>query len=546
MAVLDIYTSKPPRFRRLFVSSAIGLVFITSPMHAGAQTTAPSDQAAEQTPPKTDAEDSKELIVVTGSRIKRVSNEDSPIPITAIEANDLLRGSGSSLGDTLNNLPALRSTFSLGNSSRFIGTAGVNFLDLRGLGTQRTLVLINGRRQVGSLQGSSELDVNTISQALLERVEVITGGASAVYGSDAVSGVVNFITKKDFEGLYFNGELGTSTSGGADQTGAALAYGRNFNEGRGNIAVSLEYDYRQKLNNSERSFSRNNDTFIVNPANINTGNDAIPDSIFVPNTRSIAFSDGGTICQSSNCRTLGVFRFRPDGSLTPADLGVRDFRRRDNGVTNGARITQGGDGSNFNRTGELVPQTRRYGANLLVNYEFSPALKFSGEGKFVRTKSRAFSSPAFNSLGSQITVTLDNPFLTPQALATIAANNLAPNGSFNFQRNNVDFGSRGEDNERDLYRFSGALSGDISDHLNYELAYTYSRASLKLASLNNRVEQRFTNAVDAVRDTAGVLGTRGAIVCRSTLLAGNRRSGNFDVDNCVPANVFGEGQPSDH
>jgi outer membrane receptor protein involved in Fe transport len=535
---------KPARTNRFFVASFALFASTAMPWQAFAQADTKNTSSTAQPSASDEAEDSKELIVVTGSRIKRINNEDSPIPITAIDANDLLRGSGSSLGDTLNNLPALRSTFSLGNSSRFIGTAGVNFLDLRGLGTQRTLVLINGRRQVGSLQGSSELDVNTISQALLERVEVITGGASAIYGSDAVSGVVNFITKKDFNGFYFNGEIGTSTSGGADQTGIAVAYGRNFNEGRGNVAVSLEYDYRQKLDNSERSFSRNNDSFTANPANINTDNDAIPDLIFVPNTRSIAFSDGGTLCQSSNCRTLGIFRFRPDGSLTAADLGVRDFRRRDNGATNGARITQGGDGSNFNRTGELVPETRRYAANLLVNYDFSPAFKFSGEGKFVRTNSRAFSSPAFNGLGNQITVSLDNPFLTTQALATIAANNLAPDGSFNFQRNNVDFGSRGEDNERDLYRFSGALSGDVTDHLNYELAYTYSRASLKLASLNNRVEQRFVNAVDAVRDTAGVLGTPGAIVCRSTLLAGNRSSGNFDVDNCVPVNVFGEGQPS--
>ncbi len=491
------------------------------------------------------AETLPDSIVVTGSRIKRATNEVSSVPITSVEANDLLRGSGVSLGDTLNNLPQLRSTFSLGNSSRFIGTAGVNFLDLRGLGTVRTLVLINGRRQVGSSQGSSEVDVNTISQALLERVEVVTGGASAVYGSDAISGVVNFITKKDFEGLRLNAQLGTSTDDGADQAGASAAFGYNFNDAKGNIAASIEYDYRQRLNFDQRDFSRNEDGFSNNPANIETANDSVPDAIFVRNRRSIIFSDGGTICQSGNCRTGGIFRFRGDGSLGLADLGTRDLRLRTNGVATGPRTTLGGDGTNFNRTGELLPQTRRYAANVLFNYEFSPAVKFAAEGKFVRTDSSTFSSPAFNGLGNQIAVTLDNPFLTPQALATINANGLADaDGLVLLQRNNVDFGARGEDNQRDLYRFSGAFSGELSDHVNYELAYTYSRASLKLASLNNRVEQRFTNAVDAVRDINGVLGTRGAIVCRSTLDAGRRTTGNFDVDNCVPVNIFGDGQPS--
>jgi outer membrane receptor protein involved in Fe transport len=485
-------------------------------------------------------------IIVTGSRIKRDVNIGSPIPVTAISADQLVQGTSSSLGDALNNLPSLRSTYSLGNSSRFIGTAGVNFLDLRGLGTNRTLVLINGRRQVGSLQGSGEVDINTISEALLERVEVTTGGASAVYGSDAVSGVVNFITKRNFDGLAFSVDGGGATEGGARKAAWSFTGGKNFSEGRGNIAASVEYDYRQNLRFDQRDFSRNNDQFVSNPANINTANDDIPDSIFVRNTHSIAFSDGGTVCQAGNCRTLGVFRFRPDGSLTPADLGTRDFRRRVNGVTNGNRLTEGGDGSNFNRTEELLPETRRYSANILLNYEFSPAFKFSGEGKFVRTLAKSFSGgPAFNGLGNPITASLDNPYLTPQAIGTLQTifPGIGPTDSFTFQRNNVDFGSRGEEDTRDLYRFSGAFSGDITPHLNYELSYTYSESKLKLKSLNNRVEQRFVNAVDAVRDVAGVLGTPGAIVCRSTLAAGNRNTGDFDVDKCVPVNIFGEGNP---
>jgi outer membrane receptor protein involved in Fe transport len=289
-------------------SLAVILFSIASPSFAQQQTDEPALQAAEE-------DTVADAIIVTGSRIKRLSNEDAPTPVTSVSAQELSRGSGVTLGDALNNLPALRSTFSLGNSSRFIGTAGVNFLDLRGLGTQRTLVLINGRRQVGSSQGSSEVDVNTISSALLERVDVITGGASAVYGSDAVAGVVNFITKRDFEGLALDAYGGMSSKNDANQAGASVALGTNFADGKGNIAASLEYDYRQSLGVSERSFSRNLDQFVTNPANILTENDAIADTIFVRNTRSVSYSDGGTICQSSNCRTLGVYRFQPDGRL---------------------------------------------------------------------------------------------------------------------------------------------------------------------------------------------------------------------------------------
>ncbi len=112
------------------------------------------------------------------------------------------------------------------------------------------------------------------------------------------------------------------------------------------------------------------------------------------------------------------------------------------------------------------------------------------------------------------------------------------------QRNNIDFGTRGERNTRDLYRFSGAFSGELSSHLNYELAYTYGESRIQSNALNNRIEQRFVNSVDAVRDVAGVLGTPNAIVCRSTLAAGNRNTGNFDVDGCVPVNIFGDGAAS--
>lgn len=137
-----------------------------------------------------------EEILVTGSRI-RSPNATSVVPVTTISAAELTQTARTSIGDVLNDLPQLQSSFGQSNSTRFLGTGGLNLLDLRGLGTSRTLVLVNGRRHVGAdiLNNAVSVDVNTIPTDLLEAVDVVTGGNSAVYGSDALAGVVNFVSK---------------------------------------------------------------------------------------------------------------------------------------------------------------------------------------------------------------------------------------------------------------------------------------------------------------------------------------------------------------
>ena len=143
---------------------------------------------------------SNDVIIVTGSRIATL-NMESTVPVLSISAVELAKTGEVSLGDTMNLLPQFRPTYSSQNSGRFIGTAGINALDLRGQGTSRTLVLQNGRRHVTSQPGQQTVDVNTMPTELLERVDIVTGGNSALYGSDAVAGVVNFITKRNYEGL---------------------------------------------------------------------------------------------------------------------------------------------------------------------------------------------------------------------------------------------------------------------------------------------------------------------------------------------------------
>lgn len=153
-----------------------------------------------------------ERIEVTGSRILR-EGAIAPSPVTVITGEDLVSTGAMNIGEVLNKLPALATTYSLANSGRFIGTAGISLLDLRGMGSSRTLVLVDGKRHVASAPGTSSVDTNTIPSAWIEKVEIITGGASAVYGADAVTGVVNFILKKDVTG--FNA---TATKGYADNS----------------------------------------------------------------------------------------------------------------------------------------------------------------------------------------------------------------------------------------------------------------------------------------------------------------------------------------
>ena len=164
---------------------------------------------------------------MTGSRIRR-PNIESNVPIVSVTAEDLTSQGDVNIGDALNDLPSLRSTFSQSNSGRFIGTTGLNNLDLRGLGTVRTLVLVNGRRHVTSSPGDYIVDVNSIPTDLLERVDVITGGSSSVYGSDAVAGVVNFVLRRDFDGIRLRGQGGVSQQGDRGIQFVSLTAGRNF------------------------------------------------------------------------------------------------------------------------------------------------------------------------------------------------------------------------------------------------------------------------------------------------------------------------------
>jgi outer membrane receptor protein involved in Fe transport len=507
---------------------------------ASAQTAADDATAVEQ-------------VVVTGSRI-RSPNLQSNVPVTTVTAAQLQNTGNVSVGDILNELPAIRSTFSSSNSTRFIGTAGLNFLDLRGLGTTRTLVLVNGRRHVSSSEGSNEVDVNTIPTDLIDRVDVVTGGNSAIYGSDAIGGVVNFVLRRNFDGLQIRAQDGISSRGDGNAYFVSATGGRNFADGRGNAAVSLEYAKQNDIFFSDRRQYRERGGFIVvdsDPAGSPNGSDGAPDRIFVPDIRSLLISEGGTFqtsCITGNALTClpngqaRIFRFQPNGTLAEADYGRADFRPL-------ANSTAGGDGSTLRRYGQLQPETERFAVNFIGHFDVSDAFRPYVEAKFTRNKVFQQSSPSFDQptlLNSGDLIGLDNPFLSAETRAFIAARLPAGATSFRLNRNNLDLGVREESIRRDTYRIVLGAEGDLSPAWRYDVSATYGEFKKRNFSANNRVEQRYAYALDAVRDASG------QIVCRVTVDPAARVAYApglepfiaGDVAACQPLNPFGEGTPS--
>jgi len=195
-----------------------------------------------------------EEVIITGSRLRQNSNATSAQPISTISAVDLTQTSTTDIAEILNDNPALLSSVS-GSNSIDNGASNVNnadnvggsSLDLRGLGFERTLTLVNGRRHVAGIEGTSAVDVSTIPASLIDRVEVLTGGASAVYGADAVTGVVNFVLKDDYEGFEIDARTAMSAERDGETSKIEVLFGRNCKENRSNKTIALNCQYSEDL-----------------------------------------------------------------------------------------------------------------------------------------------------------------------------------------------------------------------------------------------------------------------------------------------------------
>lgn len=200
-----------------------------------------------------------EEIFVTGSRIGR-SNLTAPTPVTVFDAAAIDISGAQNVATLLRELPAAGVTGLTSTSSNFfVASSGLNAVDLRNLGTSRTLVLVNGRRFVGGVPGSSVVDFNSIPTEFIERIEVITGGASAVYGSDALAGVINIILKQEMDGLTFTTSGGLSEEGDDETYAASITAGSTFDGGRGNALVNASWTKEMGVFSRNRSITAQDD-----------------------------------------------------------------------------------------------------------------------------------------------------------------------------------------------------------------------------------------------------------------------------------------------
>ncbi len=444
-------------------------------------------------------------IIVTGSRIAR-PDLTSNVPVAVIGAQDLQRDAAINVQDALQELPQVGIGSSRTNTNFLTSGNGVATINLRNLGSSRTLVLVNGRRYVAGLAGTSAVDLNNIPTDFIQRIDVVTGGASAVYGSEAIAGVVNFIMKDRFEGIQARAQYGITGEGDNPRYMAAITAGTSFGaDDRGSAIVHFSYDADEGLLSRKRAIS-SQDCFY---------------DICGPGAYSSYSAQGRFQLLDANGAARNGFN---GGSLF-------SFDPNNNVVA--------GSGVGFNRNGvrRISTPVERYLAAGMFNYEFSDNLKAFAEVTYSRVTSSSQIEPlALDALDiyngeTQFGISIDNPFLPTNVRAQIDAYNATaanPITQIGFRRRQNEVFDRSNNNQRDTWRVATGLRGTIAGDWNWEASYVYGRLH-DFTSSEDIDNNRYRNALDAVRLADG------SIVCRSA---------SARAEGCVPINLFGFGTAS--
>jgi iron complex outermembrane recepter protein len=452
-----------------------------------------------------------EEIVVTGTRVVR-DGYQAPTPLTVVTEQDLIAAAPSNVADFVNDIPSVvgSSTPQTTNASISAGTSGVNALNLRALGTTRTLVLLDGQRSVGSTI-TGAVDVNTFPQGLIKSVEIVTGGASAAYGSDAVSGVVNFILDKDLNGIKGSIEAGETTYGDDTQYKINLSAGIPFMDGRGKLLLNGEVSDREGIYGVPRDWNNDGWYIITNPAYA-AGNGA-PEFFLTPNAGLSNASPGGIITNTA----LRGTAFGPGGVPYQQAYGTT----RDPWMIGGDwRSVQ------VNDKQSLDADERRKAVFGRLSYNITDRIEVFGQASWNKHASVGWTGVQFNQ--GNVTIRSDNAFLPADIRARLASLNVA---SFSLGTTNVDLPIRKTDNNRSVIRYVAGINGRfdaLGDEWRWDAYYQKGRTrSFEMArDITNNA--RLALAQDAVFRP----GTN-QIVCRSTLT---------DPSNgCVPFNRMGVG-----
>ena len=503
--------------------------------------TASTEPGAEDTAMADFAPPLSESIIVTGSRVISDAGE-SPMPVTVVPAKQLRDTTPSNLADGLNKLPIFQGSQMLGRPGDGSANFSSNVLNLRNFGLQRTLVLLDGHRAPPS-NSDGTVDIDTLPQMLVARVDIVTGGASAVYGSDAVTGVVNFVLDKKFTGLKADFNAGISTYADAMSYNLSAASGTDLFGGRGHVEAALEYRRRDPVNQSARPYGPASNF----AAEVGTGT-AVDPFNSIPDGRRPNSSFGGVVqnCVPA-CPLAAGTQFAANGVLSPFYPGIAGATDANGNRTAGtSNLNSGGDGA-YNPFGDLFNGFHqgtlfgRFSYALADNLGFhvqaqgSEAYSFGwyfpqkiqpGAGQAdLFYKNNAFLSPAVQAqLGNDGT----NPFQNSTASPAVQPSNTFQLGEFLTGLGQTELNATGSVNR--VLSVQAGFDGSILDgRFNWNLFYTHAENRLAVDLINNQNLQHMYAAEDAVRLP------NGSPACYAATQAAIAAA----YAGCVPINPFG-------
>jgi iron complex outermembrane receptor protein len=510
------------RNKHLYAGAALAALAVAAPATLFAET--PAEPAAQSVPASATeqpAEEKLESIVVTGSRIARGGFE-APTPVSVVGADRIEERATTNIGQLLNELPAFRPTNTpastgLGAAANYIGG---RILDLRGLGAVRTLVLVDGKRFTPSTTQAT-VDTNMIPSSLLQRAEVVTGGASAAYGSDAVAGVVNFILDQKLDGVKSSLQYGQSSRGDNKTTSASLAGGTDLFGGRGHFIGALEIEDDKGVGDCETRLWCSEGW--LNFGNAPAGNHGLPANNILPNINPSTISPTGVVTSAGPGHGI---TFNPDGTPRAFQYGS---------LVNSLYMVGGeGHGQDGYFQGlPIVAPNERYLVYTHTNYDFTDSL----QGGLDVSRGHLLAhgdGTQYRNVG--MTIKADNPYIPTSADPTLnlpgilAANHLA---SFNLGRNFADIGNPLLRSRNDLWRAVFSLKGKIAGSWTWDAYYQYGHNQFEVDADNNVITNNLystaannASAIDSVRNASG------QIVCRVNAVT-------VTVPGCVPLNPFG-------
>ena len=462
-------------------------------------------------------------VVVTGSRLGRTSfNSPTPVSVIGQERSQALNITN--VGDALNQIPSFRpivgpATNSFRSSANIAGRS----LDLRGLGAIRTLTLIDGRRHVTSSDDGT-FDLNSVPSILIQRSEVVTGGASAAYGAGAVSGVVNLITDTRLQGIKAEASYGVSEHGDARNTYVAAAGGTSIAGGRGHLVVGGEYSKEGPVPELSRDWSRRLHDFIPNPffsTNPALSN-GLPANVAADNVRT-SLTPAGSI---TIVHPLQGMQFDSNGNLVPFQFGDLYNRAKP------SALMIGGDPSitgYYGAVGPFVVGTKHGSILSHVSYDLTNAITVSAELGYAKVTGGPTGANPRSDPNGALRIQRDNAYLTP---ATAAMMDAARTTFLPVSRINFELGPNVYSSTNETWHAFAGVNGKLPGDWKWDAYYQFGRTTGRQSNANSRLEQRFKDSIDAVRAPAGIPGiAAGTIICRTTISA--------PTNGCVPANIMG-------